>query len=158
MSKYLITVDRIREYEGSTVGHLKVNGVDMGYSLEDGHNDPKIYGETRIPAGVYDLALRKVGGFHSRYSKASWLPDGMHKGMIELQDVPGFKYILIHTGNTKEHTHGCILCGASYKEMGEDGFFVSSSRTTYKRFYKQVAEAIESGKKCQIRIKDEKDI
>lgn len=151
----LVNIERLREFEGSTISVLKVNGVEMGYALEDGHNDIKIQGETRIPAGTYDLGLRTVGGFNGRYEKASWIPKGMHKGMIQLQDVPGFTYILMHTGNTKQHTEGCILCGSYYEEKGEDGFFLGSSRTTYKKIYPIIAEAILSGEKCQITITDE---
>lgn len=150
----IVSVDRQKEYNGSTISILKINGIDMGYMLEDGHNDPKVYGETRIPAGVYNIGFRKVGGFHRRYTERF---GDMHKGMLELQDVPGFKYILIHTGNTKEHTHGCLLCGAYYEEKGEDGFFIGSSRTTYKRIYPKIAEAIEKGEICQIRIKDDQN-
>jgi hypothetical protein len=152
MSEFLVTVDRLEEFEGSTISVLKVNGVNMGYALEDGHNDPKIMGETRIPAGTYDLKLRTVGGFHGRYTTRF---GDMHIGMIELQDVPNFKYILMHTGNTKEHTNGCILCGSYYEQKGEDGYFLGRSRTTYKKIYPIIAKAIEAGEDCKIRIKDE---
>ena len=124
----------------------------MGYALEDGHNDPKVYGETRIPAGTYNLGFRTVGGFHGRYTKRF---GSMHKGMIQIMNVPNFEYILIHTGNTKEHTQGCILCGAYYEEKGEDGYFLGSSRTTYKRIYPIIAKALEAGDTCKIRIRDE---
>ena len=74
------------------------------YSLEDEHREEKLKGETRIPAGTYNVTLRTVGGFNSRYEKKY---GNMHKGMLWVRDVPGFEYILIHTGNTDEHTAGC---------------------------------------------------
>ena len=147
----LITVDRQEEFEGSTISILKIDGVDRGYILEDGFNNPKIMHETRIPAGTYDIAFRKVGGFHGRY--ATRFGD-MHKGMLELQDVPNFTYILIHTGNTKEHTDGCLLCGSYYEKKGEDGFFLGSSRTKYKEIYPIIAGALENGEDVKIQIKD----
>ena len=78
------------------------------FTLEDEARDTKIMAETRIPEGIYELKLRTVGGFHGRYSKkyGSW-----HKGMIHVQNVPNFRYILWHTGNTDEHTAGCLLLG-----------------------------------------------
>ena len=78
------------------------------YTIEDEQRDIKVYGETRIPPGTYKLKLRTVGGFHSRYNSkyGDW-----HKGMIWVQDVPGFEYILWHTGNTDESTMGCLILG-----------------------------------------------
>jgi len=76
------------------------------FTIEDEARETKVKGETRIPAGTYKLKLRKEGGYHNRYvSKFG----AMHKGMIHVQDVPGFTYILWHTGNTDDHTDGCLL-------------------------------------------------
>ena len=73
------------------------------YSLEDEYRSEKVMHETRVPAGTYKILLRKEGGFHGRYTKKY---GSMHKGMLHVQDVPNFKWILIHTGNTDEHTAG----------------------------------------------------
>ena len=70
------------------------------YTLEDEHREEKVSGETRVPAGTYDLVLRKVGGFHSRYSKKY---GSMHKGMPWVWDVPNlstFLYTLVILMNT----------------------------------------------------------
>ena len=50
--------------------------------------------------------------------------------MLELQDVPNFKYILIHAGNTDEQTAGCILVGDSQNnnDIQTDGFIGSSQK------------------------------
>jgi hypothetical protein len=48
------------------------------YTLEDEHRDVKEYGETRVPAGTYNITLRKVGGFHGRYLNKY---GEMHKGV-----------------------------------------------------------------------------
>ena len=34
----------------------------LAYTLEDEYREEKVYGETRIPNGTYELGLRKVGG------------------------------------------------------------------------------------------------
>ena len=70
------------------------------YTLEDQYQTKKIMQETRIPAGSYKIKYRKEGGFHKKYTKR--YPD-IHRGMLHVTNVPNFKWILIHTGNTDEH-------------------------------------------------------
>jgi len=120
----------------------------LAYTLEDEHREEKVKDETRIPAGTYKITLRTVGGFHSRY--VSKYGD-MHKGMLWVRDVPGFEYILIHTGNTDEHTAGCLLVGSSQNEnlTKKDGF-IGASTTAYKRIYPPIAEALENGEEVTI--------
>ena len=105
--------------------------------------------ETRIPAGTYKLKLRKVGGFHGRYAGKY---GAMHKGMIHVQDVPNFKYILWHTGNTDEHTAGCLLLGdTQYQNITKrPNGFIGSSVDAYKRVYPAIAEAIERGDDVEV--------
>lgn len=113
------------------------------YTLEDEHRDVKKYGETRVPAGTYNVTLRTVGGFHGRYLKKY---GEMHKGMLWVREVPNFEYILIHTGNTDEHTAGCLLLGDSQQaNFGESNGFVGSSVNAYKRVYPAIAEVLEKG-------------
>jgi len=116
----------------------------LAYTLEDEQRDVKVWGETRIPAGTYKLKLRKEGGFHTRY--LAKYGDTFHKGMIWVQDVPGFEYILWHTGNTDEHTAGCLILGNTQtnNRIAKDGF-IGSSVDAYKFVYPRVAASIESG-------------
>ena len=69
----------------------------------------------------------------------------MHKGMLWLQDVPNFKWILIHCGNTDEHTAGCLLVGDSQEnnQIKKDGF-IGKSGNAYKRIYPAIAKAIKN--------------
>ena len=122
------------------------------YTLEDEHRDVKKYGETRVPAGEYRITLRTVGGFHGRYLKKYV---EMHKGMLWVRDVPNFEYILIHTGNTDEHTAGCLLLGNTQQtNFGDNNGFVGSSVDAYKRVYPPIAAALESGKEITITYTD----
>jgi len=74
--------------------------------------------------------------------------------MIHVQDVPGFKYILWHTGNTDEHTSGCLLLGdTSQQNITKEGF-IGSSTTAYKRVYPQIAKAIEECKEVKVEYID----
>lgn len=122
------------------------------YTLEDEYREDKIPGETRIPSGTYKITLRTVGGFHSRY-EAKY--GDLHKGMLWVRDVPGFEYILIHTGNTDEHTAGCLLVGNSQNEniTKPDGF-IGSSVTAYKRIYLPIAKALENEEEVTITYVD----
>ena len=111
------------------------------YTLEDEYRSKKVRGETRVPAGVYKLELRTEGGFHARYTKKY---GSMHKGMLHVTKVPGFEWILIHTGNTDEHTAGCLLVGDSQENNAliKDGF-IGKSTVAYKRIYPDIARAIQ---------------
>ena len=144
-----LEVLRFSSQEDSTNGILfDVTGGErkfLCYTLEDEYREEKVSGETRIPAGTYDIVLRTVGGFHSRYVKKY---GEMHKGMLWVWDVPGFEYILIHTGNTDEHTAGCLLVGDTQQaNFGSSNGMVGSSVNAYKRIYPPIAAAIESGEK-----------
>ena len=151
-----LKVLRFSSQEDSTSGLLFLEG-DLGleflcYTLEDEARVLKVKGETRIPAGVYKIELRKEGGFHNRYSKKY---PGIHRGMLHVTDVPGFEYILIHTGNTDEHTAGCLIVGDSQENnlILRDGF-VGKSVNSYKRIYPAIAKAIEQGEEVTIQYID----
>ena len=122
------------------------------YTLEDERREEKVMAETRIPAGVYSILLREEGGFHGRYTKKY---GDMHKGMLHVQDVPNFKWILIHTGNTDEHTAGCLILGDSQENnvLMKDGF-IGKSVQAYKRVYPPIAEALENGEEVTIEYID----
>ena len=111
------------------------------YTLEDEGRTEKVWGETCIPEGEYRLGFRTVGGFDARY--ADRFAD-IHMGMLEVLDVPNFKYILIHCGNTDEDTAGCLLLGDSQENnnIKENGF-IGKSTHAYYRVYQEIAEALE---------------
>ena len=122
------------------------------YSLEDEYRNDKVMHETRVPAGTYQIQLRKVGGFNGRYAKKY---GDFHKGMLHVQDVPGFEYILIHTGNTDEHTSGCLIVGDSQEnnQLLKNGF-IGKSVQAYKRIYTPIATALENGEEVTITYVD----
>jgi hypothetical protein len=145
-------LDVVRTQFGAdaTNGLLFVDGVFECFSLEDEVRDVKKYAESAIPLGEYEIKFRTVGGFDAKYTSrygADW-----HKGMLELQDVPNFQYILIHTGNTDEHTAGCLLVGETQQDLekGKDGF-VGGSGDAYKKLYPKVRDALLAGEKVTIR-------
>jgi len=133
----------------ATNGLLFIDGVFECYTLEDEVRDAKVHSETAIPLGTYEIKFRNIGGFDTKY-KARY-GTTFHKGMLELQDVPNFKYILIHTGNTDEHTAGCLLLGETQQDLdkGKDGF-VGGSGDAYKKMYPKVRDALLNREKVTI--------
>ena len=147
-----LKVLRFSSQKDSTSGLLfeeNSNGLNfLCYTLEDEQRDLKVRGETRVPAGVYKIKLRTEGGFHGRYKKKY---GNMHKGMLHVTNVPNFKWILIHTGNTDEHTAGCLLVGDSQENnvIIKDGF-IGKSVNAYKRIYPNIAKALENNEEVTI--------
>ena len=123
----------------------------LAYTLEDEYREEKKYGETRIPNGTYKLALRTVGGYNEKYKRR--FPD-FHVGMLYVTNVPNFEYILIHCGNTDEHTAGCLLVGDSQEnnQITKNGF-IGKSTQAYKRIYPRIAEALVCGEEVTIKYK-----
>jgi hypothetical protein len=148
---------RVSSQKDSTSGLLfEINNgkrTFLCYTLEDEQRDVKVWGETRIPAGTYKLKLRTVGGFHTRY--LSRYGADFHKGMIWVQDVPGFEFILWHAGNTDENTAGCLLLGNSQESniVKKDGF-IGASRNAYQFVYPRVVAALEAGLDVEVEYID----
>lgn len=121
------------------------NGVRkfLCYTLEDESREEKVFGETCIPEGEYCIGFRTVGGFHSKYSHRF---ADIHVGMLEIQDVPNFKYILIHCGNTDEDTAGCLLLGNSQVNNNtKTNGFIGNSTEAYFNVYPKIALALKDG-------------
>ena len=135
-----LTVVRTQMGTDATNGILLVDGLFECYTLEDQYQAVKVMHETCIPEGTYNIKFRKTGGFHTKYSGRY---GNSHKGMLHLQDVPNFTYILIHAGNTDEHTSGCLIVGETQQDLdlSDDGFIGHSSKA-YLKLYNKVAKAL----------------
>lgn len=131
-----IRINRYKYGKDSTIGRLIVDGVVMGYTLEDEvrPNGEKVPGETAIPAGTYKIVI----DFSDRFQKE----------MPHILDVPGFTGIRIHAGNTDADTDGCPLLGAKV----ENENFVSGSKKTVEAFMVKLKAAIDKGEECTITI------
>jgi len=132
----------------ATNGILLVDGLFECYTLEDQYQAVKVMHETCIPEGTYDIKFRTVGGFHSKYLERY---GNSHYGMLHLQDVPNFTYILIHAGNTDEHTSGCLIVGETQQDLdiSDDGF-IGHSGKAYSKLYNKVAKELLLGKEVSI--------
>lgn len=94
--------------ESYTIGSLSIDGKKFCDTLEDRVRDlnkngvfdgdeKKVYGETAIPYGTYDVVVDYSPKFK--------------RELPRLQNVRHFEGILIHRGNTAEDSAGCILVG-----------------------------------------------
>ena len=133
----LIKLTRLHSNENETIGKFEVDGEFICFALEDEYREEKVYGETRIPEGIYKVKLRTEGRIHNKYKKYEF-----HKGMLWLQDVPNFTYIYIHKGNTDKDTLGCLLTGDSLTWEGNK-LKIGRGKSTpaYERLYKLVVES-----------------
>lgn len=106
-----LLLDRILLGERRTIGRLSVESEPLCYTLEDRvrADGAKIYGETAIPEGRYQIDMT----YSPKFKMVLPL----------LVNVPGFEAIRIHSGNTETDTEGCILVGFNL-----DGDYISSSR------------------------------
>jgi len=88
-----------------TIGSLIIGDVIFCNTLEDTCRRPdlpKIYGETAISEGRYEIIINWSNKFKRQ------LP--------LLINVPNFEGIRIHGGNTEKDTEGCILVAYKAKE------------------------------------------
>ena len=143
-----LTVVRTQFGTDATNGILLVDGLFECYTLEDQYQAVKVMHETCIPEGTYDIKFRTVGSFSERYKKKY---GNAHYGMLHLQDVPNFTYILIHAGNTDEHTSGCLIVGETQQDLdiSDDGF-IGHSGKAYSKLYNKVAKELLLGKEVTI--------
>ena len=132
-----------------------------GVGVEDEKRDIKVFGETRIGAGTYELELVNSPKFsHEYYRDANgnlmlakdWnLSKPEIKGifkwkheLIHVKNVANFESILWHWGNTDPDTHGCYIVGSVFgKTKGRDG--VLNSRKKYTEIYPIIFRAIKKG-------------
>lgn len=129
--KNTVHVERFNSDSRATMGRITVGAETIGLSLEDRHRDTKVAGDTAIPAGRYPLRWRTTGKWAKRYQAKGY------PGSLEICDVPGFTAVLIHVGNTKRDTAGCLLVG----RIGDlDQRTIGKSRKAIDRLYTVVHE------------------
>lgn len=125
----------VRECGAScTIGTLLIDGVFECYTLEDvvrPDGEPKVFGETAIPAGEYDVTITFSPHFQ--------------RDLPLLHAVPSFEGVRIHPGNTAADTEGCLLVGES-----RDAESIHNSRAAFDALYPKIRDAIERGEKVTI--------
>jgi hypothetical protein len=109
--------------------------VFQGYTLEDEARPYKQPGETRIPAGSYEIDLQLIDTpLTIKYrAKYPWF-----KKHLEIKNVPGFKGVYIHIGNFDADTAGCVLLGDNADNNVIGPGSISNSTAAFRRFYENI--------------------
>ena len=143
-----LELKRIFKGKDYTIGRLFIDGKYFCDTLEDpvrqlDSADDKIYSKTAIPAGKYKISMSIVSPKYSIRKSYNWCGGRLPR----LLDVPFFEGILIHSGNTPDHTAGCILVGEN-KIKGQ----VINSMNTLKNLWVKLNVADEVGEEIWIDI------
>lgn len=139
-----LKVIRITLADKYTEGEMYIDGKYYCKTLEDKNRDlnkngkfdngeKKVYGETCIPFGQYDVELTYSNKFK--------------RELPLIKDVPEFSGIRIHRGNKPEDTLGCILVG----EKVHAGW-LSNSTPFEEGLVNKMRAAIKKGEKITISI------
>lgn len=117
----------------STIGSLYIDDVLFCDILEDKDRGLlqsmlpsaiaklKVWGETAIPYGKYEVVITYSEKFKQR--------------MPLLLNVVGYTGIRIHTGNNADHSHGCLICGTRSIET-PDLLKGGTSKIAYDKLFK----------------------
>lgn len=139
-----LVLKRINNQDNYCEGKLYIDGIYQCDVIEDTDRSltnemsiteiqsKKVYGETAIPKGTYQITLDVVS---PKFKDRSWATFCEGK-LPRLLDVPGFEGVLIHTGNEASNSLGCLLVGQKTK----DGW-VSNSTQTFKDLYYKLKQA-----------------
>lgn len=151
-----VLVDRKYKKDKYSIGYCYVNGQQFSNTMEDRDRgltqsmsekaiaSKKIYGQTAIPTGRYEMRL----SYSPKFASRAWAKK--YNGMIpEIMDVPGYSGIRIHPGSTAADTLGCILLGKNTKK----GMVTSSQDTFHEFMQKHFLPALKRGERVFITIK-----
>ena len=150
MKSYNLLLNRLYDNGSDTLGILYYFDINDSlryvFTLEDEYREIKKYGETRIPAGQYQIKLRTEGGFYNRYCNHKNLTIRKltkEYGMLEIIGIPNYKYVLIHIGNDEDDTAGCVLIGNEAKNNSIGRGAIFSSTLAYVSLVSSIYRAVE---------------
>lgn len=141
--------------EKYTVGKLFVDGVFFSNTLEDkvrdinkngkfDNGEYKVYAETAIPYGEYEITLDVVS---PKFSKHQFYKEVCSGKLPRLLNVPYFEGVLIHCGSNANNSAGCILVGNNTIKGG-----LTNSKETFKKLYSVLDKANKNNEKITIKI------
>lgn len=151
-----IIIDRKWKASTYTIGKIYVNGKEFSDCIEDKDRglkstmteqeikNRKVYGETAIPTGTYQLIM----SVSSKFCNRIWAKK--YNGKVpELLNVKGYSGVRIHPGNTSKDTLGCILPGKNTQK----GMVTQSTYYYYKLLDNYIVPTLKKGEKITVTIK-----
>ena len=151
-----IQIDRKYKQSNYTIGIMYINGVRFSETLEDKDRGlkssmseseikmRKIYSQTAIPTGTYEIKMT----YSPKFAIRTW--GRRYSGQVpEILNVKGFSGVRIHPGNTPEDSLGCIFPGRNL----EKGKVLNSTEYYYKLLDNYILPALKRKEKVELIIK-----
>ena len=151
-----IVIDRKWKKDTYTIGNLYINGVLFSNTLEDKDRGltssmtleeigkKKIYGQTAIPSGTYEVKMT----YSNRFNLRAW--GKKYDGKVpELINVKGFGGVRIHPFNRASESLGCIAVGKNNVK----GMVTNSQAYYYKLLDNYIVPAVKKEEKITLTIK-----
>lgn len=151
-----IVVERKWKKSDYTIGIMYINGIRFSETLEDkdrGLTDKmseaeiklkKVYGQTAIPTGTYDIKMT----YSSKFASRPW--GKKYNGKVpSIETVKGFAGVRIHPGNTAADSLGCIFVGRNLAK----GMVSQSTAFYYKLLDNYILPALARSEKITLTIK-----
>lgn len=154
-----LVVKRIAKRETYTIGRLYIDGIYFCDALEDKDRGllqsmelstiqkKKVYGETAIPVGEYEITLDVVS---PKFSKYKFYMDTCEGKLPRLLDVKGFEGVLIHCAEGykgAELLQGCIGVGRNTIVGG-----LTDCKSTFRKLYNKLREAKERNEQIWLSV------
>lgn len=154
-----LLLKRIARKATYTIGRLYIDGELFCDTVEDVDRDlnrngvfdngeKKIYAETAIPNGTYEITMNVQSPKFSKKPEYNWWKvNGKYGYLPRLLRVSHFDGILIHHGASAKSSAGCIIVGKN-TIVGQ----VTDSMNTCKKLYPILLAASQRGEKITIEI------
>ena len=150
-----IKVERKWKKNTYTIGKMYVNGMEFGDTIEDKDRGlslsmgldaikaGKVYGQTAIPTGKYEVKLT----YSPKFAKNTW--GKRYKGLVpQIMNVPAYEGVRIHPFNTAEESLGCIAVGKNSVK----GKVLQATQYYYKLMDKYILPAAKKGENIELEI------
>ena len=154
-----LSLKRIAKREKYTIGRLYIDGIYLCDTLEDRDRgldssmnvntikEKKVYGETAIPVGEYEITLDVVS---PKFSKYKFYMNTCKGKLPRLLDVKGFEGVLIHCAEGykgAELLQGCIGVGKNTIVGG-----LTDCKSTFRKLYNKLREAKERNEQIWLSV------
>jgi hypothetical protein len=151
-----ILIDRKWKKPTYTIGIAYIDGVRFSETMEDpdrGLSDKmteeevktrKVYGQTAIPTGTYEVKLT----YSPKFANRTW--GKKYKGLVpSVEKVKGFSGVRLHPLNTAADSLGCLGFGRNTKV----GMITDATKYYYKLMDNHILPAIRRGEKIELTIR-----